>query len=178
MIFSGNHLPELDDTHDAGILRRWIQIKFEQDFTGSNCDNSLKEFLSTSDALSALLNILVENAISWHKDGLIISEKMNQDREKYFAENDFVTEFISEFCERGGMLSVSRKDLLSELRTEYPSETKGKSDRELTSLTAKIDGITYKRGGKDGGNKFFGIALRDGYKQENLSDDFLPPNIE
>ena len=177
MIFSGNHLPELDDTHDAGILRRWLQIKFEQDFT-KNPDTTLQNFLQTKDAMAALLNILVENAMAWHKDGLIISEKMNQDREKYFAENDFVTEFISEFCERGGMLSVSRKDLLSELRTEYPSETKGKSDRELTSLTAKIDGITYKRGGKDGGNKFFGIALRDGYKQENLSDDFLPPNIE
>ena len=159
MIFSGNHLPELDDTHDAGILRRWIQIKFEQDFTGSNCDNSLKEFLSTSDALSALLNILVENAISWHKDGLIISEKMNQDREKYFAENDFVAEFISEFCVQDSNKSITLKEFTDKLKSEYPSETRGVSAYALKKMLDRIPFITKSR--KKTGNKLFGIGWRD-----------------
>lgn len=176
MIFSGNHLPELDDANDAGILRRWIQIRFEQDFT-KNPDTTLKKFLQTDDALSALLNILVDNAVAWYKDGLIISERMEKTKTAYFAANDFIAEFISEYCERNNSASVSRKEFLKRLKAEYPNETRGKSDQELTSSVVKIDGIRYKRG-TGGGYKFFGVALCEGYQQENLSDDFLPPDLE
>lgn len=175
MIFSGNHLPELDDAHDAGILRRWLQIRFEQDFT-KNPDTTLKKFLQTNDALSALLNILVENAVAWYKDGLLISEKMEKNKTAYFAANDFIAEFISEYCERNNSACVSRQEFLKRLKTEYPNETRGKSDQELTSVIVKVDGIRYKRG-TGGRYKFFGVSFREGY-QENLGDDFLPPDLK
>ena len=163
-IFSGNHLPELDDAHDPGILRRWIQIKFEQDFTGDKGDETLKHRLQTQDSLSAMLNLLVENAVEWYKDGLIVSDKMKADRDNYFAANDFISDFISEFCVRGNGLSIKRKDFLQQLKEEYPNETRGKSDQELTSAVAKIEGISYKRG-TGGGYRFFNVGLRD--LQEN-----------
>lgn len=159
-IFSGNHLPELDDAHDAGILRRWIQIKFEQDFTGDKGDETLKLRLQTQDSLSAMLTLLVENSIEWYKNGLIISDKMKADRNNYFAENDFISEFISEFCIRGNGLSVKRKDFLQQLKNEYPNETRGKSDQELTSAVAKIKDISYKKS-TGGVYRFFNIGLRD-----------------
>ena len=162
-IFSGNHLPELDDAHDPGILRRWIQIKFEQDFTQTG-DPKLKQKLQTQDALSAMLNLLVENSVEWYKSGLLVSDKMQADRDNYFAENDFISEFISEFCIRGNGLSVKRTKFLEQLKNEYPNETRGKTDRELTSAVAKIEGIDYRRG-TGGGNCFFNIGLRD--LQEN-----------
>ena len=158
-IFSGNHLPELDDAHDPGILRRWIQIKFEQDFTGDKGDETLKQRLQTKDALSAMLNLLVENAVDWYKDGLFISDKMKTDRDNYFADNDFISDFISEFCVRGDGLSTKRKDFLEQLKNEYPNETRGKSDQELTSVVSKIEGISYKRIG--GTYRFYNIGLRD-----------------
>ena len=175
MIFSGNHLPELNDTHDPGIMRRWLQIRFEQDFTGDNCDTNLKQKLLTDDALTALLNILVENSIAWYKDGLIISDKMERAKKEYFVANDFITEFISEFCEVGEGFEVKRKSFLTALKEECPNETRGMSDRALTEAIQKIDGITYQR---DNHTKIFvfkGIGFKNGARQENLGDDFTPP---
>lgn len=175
MIFSGNHLPELDDTHDAGILRRWIQIKFEQDFTGDKCKPNLKQTLTTPNALNALLSKLVDYSKEWYQNGLKIPEKMEHAKKSYFAANDFVAEFISEFCECGNGFSVSRKEFLKKLRAEYPRETYGKSDTALTSIAAKIDGIGYRRGGNRGSYRLFNIKLRECDSQENL--DFIPPGI-
>lgn len=159
MIFSGNHLPELDDAHDPGILRRWLQIRFDQDFTGSNCDTTLKQRLLADVSLSAMLNLLVQNAMEWYKGGLLVSDKMKVDRDNYLAENDYIAEFISEHCERGENLSVSRKDLLDALKDEYPI-ARTKTDQALTAAIKRVDGVVYKRGGQDGGYKFFGVSLR------------------
>ena len=158
MIFSGNNLPEPNDAHDIGLLRRWLQIKFAQDFT-QNPDTTLPKILQSDDALSALLNLLVGQAVRYYKDGLFIPEKLERAKNNYFAVNDFISEFISECCERVDSGVISRKDFLDRLRWEYPHETKNKTNQELTLATAKLDGIHYKRGGTNGGYKFFGIRL-------------------
>jgi len=175
MIFSGNHLPELDDVHDPGILRRWLQIKFEQDFTGSNCDTNLKQKLLTNKVMQALLSMLVEQSIAWYKDGLIISDKMERAKREYFTANDFITEFISEYCEVGEGFEVKRKAFLTALKEEYPNETRGMSDRALTEAIKKIDGITYQHDNHLNAYVFKGIGLKNSVRQENLGDDFIPP---
>lgn len=176
-IFSGNHLPELDDTHDIGILRRWIQIKFEQDFTGSNCDTTLKQFLQTDDALSALLTLLVDSAIAWHQGGLIISDKMQRDRNSYFAENDFLNDFISSYCVRDNEKSIPLKAFLNKLRDVCSDETRGQTDRALTNMIEKIPFISKRRMTK--GNFLFGVGWSDDnpldFEGENVSSDDLPP---
>lgn len=176
MIFSGNHLPELDDTHDAGILRRWIQIKFEQDFT-SNPDTTLKKFLQSDDALSALLNILVENAVAWYKDGLLISDKMKNDRDAYFAENDFLTDFIITYCTRDADKSIPLKEFINKLKSVCGDETKGITDRALTNMIDKIPFIS-KRRSTGGKRKIFGIGWSDNdldFEGETVNPDDLPP---
>ena len=175
MIFSGNHLPELDDVHDAGILRRWLQIKFEQDFT-KKPDTTLQEVLQTDDAKAGLLNILVENAVAWYKDGLIISEKMNQDRDNYFAENDFITEFISEFCDRDPEKSIPLKEFTDKLKKEYTRETTGLSTQALSKMLDRIPFITKRRMTK--GNAIFGIGWLDAqelkFSGEPIDDEAIP----
>ena len=136
-IFSGNHLPELDDVNDAGILRRWLQVKFEQDFTKSR-DTKLKQRLQTQDSLSAMLTLLVNNSVQWYKDGLLVSNAMSADRENYFADNDFVSAFINEYCERGGGYSVKLKDLLNAVKMRCHSETANMTDKELRGIIRKV----------------------------------------
>lgn len=175
MIFSGNHLPELDDTHDAGILRRWIQIKFEQDFT-RNPNTTLKKFLQTDDALSALLNIFVENAVAWYKDGLIISEKMKRDRNAYFTEQDFLTDFIMTYCTRDADKSIPLKEFINKLKSVCSDETKGMSDRALSNMIDKIPFIS-KRRSTGGTRKIFGIGWSDDtldFEGENVNTEDLP----
>ena len=167
-IFSGNHLPELDDTHDPGILRRWVQVPFEQDFTLTG-DPKLKQKLQTPEALSALLSILVQNAVSWYKEGWVVSGRMKSARDNYFAENDFISEFITEYCQRGEGLKVKRKDLLDKLKETYKAETFGKSERELQNMILKVDDIFYKRGtGKV--YWFYSIALRGDEEQTRFDN--------
>lgn len=181
-IFSGNHLPELADTHDPGILRRLIVVRFEQDFTGSNCDTTLKHFLQTDDALSALLTLLVYNAVAWYKDGLIISDKMNHERENYLSENDFISEFIEEYCVRGNDKTIPLKDFTRRLKEEYADETIKLSDRTLNKMIQKTPGIVKRR--ITAGNMLFGIGWRDtdstadsssvNFGGENVDDDDVP----
>jgi len=62
MIFSDNHLPELEDAHDPGILRRLLNINFTQSFIGDKCDETLKQRLLVPDSLNFFLTLLVQNA--------------------------------------------------------------------------------------------------------------------
>ena len=148
-IFSGNFLPELSDTKDKGILRRWIQIKFEQDFTGDKCDENLKAKLQSSESLNYFFRLLVKQAGEWYKNGLIISEKMKLDREEYFAENDFIAEFVKENCVFKEGSNTPLKSILKHLREEYTRETNTISDKYLQKILKKeiekIESVICKR---------------------------------
>ena len=160
MIFSGNHLPELEDAHDPGILRRLLNIHFTQSFTGKKCDEGLKQRLLAQDSLNGLLALLVENAQEWYKSGLIISDAMKKARQDYLDSQDFIADFISEHCKRDPQAFIPRTEFLQRLRREC-SAAVGMSDRSLTFAIDKIEGISYKKGGHDCSRKFFGIEWKD-----------------
>lgn len=170
MFFSGNSLPEIGDVHDPGIQRRLRRIQFKQSFR-DNPNLQLKQQLMTSDARAGWLSLIVEHAQRWYKDGLPESAEMKQAVESYFNSQDFINDFISEYCERGRNLSIPRKDFLKCLQENYPKETRGLSDRTLTSMVEKIDGISY-RFGTGGKYYFFGIGWNDSSQQEDFGDNF------
>ena len=187
-ILSGNYLPELSDTRDPGLKRRLLNITFDQTFTGKERDPNLKSKLSTDEALSGLLSLVVAEAISWYKHGLIISSAMEQATKDYLEENDFIAEFISEHCIRDARLSIPRKDFLDRLKNgDYAAECMkqfGNNDRALTSAIRRIEGIEYRRsmrGGGSGGYMFIGIGWSNAPKQgtldqgQQLTKDELPP---
>ena len=178
MIFSGNSLPEVPNIHDIGFLRRLVNIIFAQDFT-HNPDLKLKEKLMTPDSRAAFISLLVQNAILWYKEGLIVSSEMQQARQDYIHSQDFIGAFIDEHCKYGTNLSISRKEFLKALQESYPKETRGLSDRSLTSMIEKIDGILYERGGKNHIGHFLGIGWNDSFEQCNFEEEFfVPPDIK
>ena len=177
MIFSGNNLPEIGDVHDPGILRRLLRVPFRQDFR-HNPDLNLKKKLATPECRSAILALLVENAMLWYRDGLLISNEMILAVQHYVDSQDFIAEFIAEHCIYGRDLKIPRKEFLDALQTNYPKETRGLSDRALTSMVEKIDGISYNpRSGKECIGKFFGIGWNDAPEHQsfNFSDDDNEP---
>lgn len=177
MIFSGNNLPEIGDVHDSGILRRLLRIQFKQDFR-HNPDLNLKKKLATPECRSAILALLVSNAIQWYRDGLLISSEMHNAVKSYIESQDFIAEFIAEHCNYGRELKIPRKEFLTALQENYPKETRGLSDRALTSMVEKLDGISYKIGGKNHTGQFFGIGWKDSPEQQSFhfkNDDNEPP---
>ena len=176
MIFSGNNLPEIGDVHDPGILRRLLRVPFRQDFR-HNPDLNLKKKLATSECRAAILALLVENAILWYRDGLLISNEMQNAVKNYIDSQDFIAEFISENCNYGRDLKIPRKEFLKALQDNYPKETRGLSDRTLTSMVEKLDGVSYRRG-TGGGYAFFGIGWKSAPEQQSFHfspDDNDPP---
>lgn len=170
MFFSGNSLPEIGDVHDPGIQRRLRRIQFKQSFR-DNPNLHLKQQLLTPDARAGWLSLIVEHAQRWYKDGLPESAEMKQAVKSYYDSQDFISEFISEYCERGRSLFIARKDFLKRLQENFPKETRGLSDRTLTSMVEKIDGINYRRG-TGGGYSFFGIGWNDSPQQQDFGNNF------
>ena len=177
MIFSGNNLPEIDDVHDPGILRRLLRVPFRQDFR-HNPDLNLKKKLTTPECRAAILALLVGNAMLWYRDGLLISNEMQNAVKSYIDSQDFIAEFISENCNYGRDLKIPRKEFLKALQDNYPKETHGLSDRALTAMVEKLDGISYRRAGKEHIGQFFGIGWKDAPEQQSFHfnpDDNDPP---
>ena len=174
MFFSGNHLPEIGDVHDPGIQRRLRRIQFKQSFR-DNPNLQLKQQLLTPDARAGWLSLIVEYAQRWYKDGLPESDEMKQAVKSYFDSQDFINDFISENCKRGKNLSIPRKDFLKRLQENYPKETRNLSDRTLTSMIEKIDGVIYKR--IHGPYYFYGIGWNDSPEQESFDDNFCFNNF-
>ncbi len=164
---SGNHLPTLNDTRDPGLLRRLMNMKFEADFT-KNPDRKLKQKLATPESLRALLSLLVDASQAWYRDGLLESAAMKQARADYLADNDFIGEFISQYCKLENNLSIPREDFLNRLKSKYSSEcAKFNNDRALAKAVEKIEGISYKR--SKNGFRFYGV----GWHQETTDNEDL-----
>ena len=180
MIFSGNNLPEIGDVHDPGILRRLQRIIFAQDFR-QRADPNLKTKLLAPSCRSAMLAYLVREAMAWYntvatgKSGLIESAEMKAAVNQYISSQDFISEFISEHCTRGKNLKIARKEFLKALQDEYPKETHGLSDRALTTIIQKIDGIRYER--INGPFWFCGVGWRDAHEQQALIDNDDNANV-
>ena len=96
---------------------------------------------------------------------------MKKSVNSYYDSQDFISEFISENCTYGRNLSITRKQFLQKLQSEYPKETRGLSDRTLTEMVSKIDGVSYRRStGKI--YYFFGIGWNDSPQQQDFGEDF------
>lgn len=170
MFFSGNHLPAIGDVHDPGIRRRLRRIQFKQSFR-DNPNLLLKQQLLTPDARAGFMTLIVAHAQEWYKNGLPESDEMKKSVNSYYDSQDFISEFISENCTYGRNLSITRKQFLQKLQSEYPKETRGLSDRTLTEMVSKIDGVSYRRStGKI--YYFFGIGWNDSPQQQDFGEDF------
>ena len=163
LMLSGNHMPILSDIRDPGLLRRLLNMLFGADFT-KNPDTLLKKKLLAPDSLAAMLSLLVDAAHLFYRDGLIITDSMREQTRSYLAENDFIYDFVSEYCQRGQNLSIPRQQFLGRLKEKCSDECFQQfknSDRALTDAISRIDGISYRRT-TGGERKFFDIGWNNG----------------
>ena len=118
-----------------------------------------------------MLAILVRAAQDWYRDGLIFSDAMERTTRGYFAQYDFISDFISEFCEYGNGKFIELNAFIERIKAEYPSETKIISDRHLKDMIKKLsgsNGVEYRRN-TDSKSRRFGLA---GIGFKDSHDDF------
>ena len=135
-IFSGNHLPEIEDPDDEGLNERLMVIKFEQSFMGNRRDPNLKKKLITPDALNGLLSLLVDNAAQSYKEGLIDSSAMQKAKNDYLQSQDFISDFINEYCVPVPTADIKFSEFLSQLRS-FSSNAREMTDRALKDAVTK-----------------------------------------
>lgn len=147
---SGNFAPKIENVHDGGILRRLINFSFNVQFGTKEhpADDNLKKKLLLPDNLSALLALLVREACAWFNrddgdNGLIISPLMSQATEQHLSQNDFIADFISDNYVFVSNASVKAKDLIDDLKREYPRECSRFKRNDLIQLVSNVDGVTY-----------------------------------
>ena len=166
LIISGNHLPAIDDANDVAFKERTLIIPFTQQFTGDRCNPNLKDILLTPDCQSGFLTLLVEYGIKYLRNGLNISTAMKEASSEFLASNDNIGNFIDDNCILRGDLSISRTDFLRRIKASgcVPNMT----DNTIIDAVKKIDGISYRRGGRAMVYQLFGIGWKDDDRQEYL----------
>ena len=133
LILNGNHLPTFD-VDDGGLQRRINNVEYTQIFSSDRADATLPAKLTTPENRSALLKILVSHSQDFYSNGLIESDNMKAAKAEYFNENDFVANFVDEFCIIGEGGDIKRKDFEARLISAYPSETSRLKKKDLLRL--------------------------------------------
>ena len=146
LILSGNNALIFPDATDYGIQRRLIAVKFEQDFRNKP-DVHLKEKLLTQEAKDYFLSMLIDSAQEWYKNGLQVPKILQETSKEYLDSQDFITDFISEYCERRAEASITRTEFVNKLREIYPRETPT-TQKALSEMLEKIEGVEYVRSKK------------------------------
>ena len=136
LILNGNHLPTFD-VDDGGLQRRITNVEFTQKFEGDRADPDLPKKLTTPANRSAFLKILVAEAQNFYRDGLIESNAMKDAKFAYFAESDFIADFISEHCIIGDGGEVLRKTLEEKISSIYPRDCARLKKKELFRIIAE-----------------------------------------
>lgn len=94
--FVGNHKPVLKNVDDAA-KRRINMAPFL--FKPSNVDPKLQEKLQQE--APGILRWMIEGCLDWQKNGLVRPDVVKNATAEYFAEQDLVTQWTEEACERG-----------------------------------------------------------------------------
>ena len=169
LLISGNFLPSISNTEDYALLRRIFICPFTQTFKENNCNVKLKSELMQPAAQCGLLSLLVDTCVDWLKSGakLMPSALMENAKAKWLADisnkngvansdaTDAVKEFMNRYCVRDSKGRITRADLFSKFRWEYPRLNI--SDNEFHGVVMSIDDdknisddlkIHYKRGNR------------------------------
>lgn len=153
---SGNFSPRLENFADKGLRRRLIVMPFDVTFEGARLNPRLKEELLQEENQRALLKLLVDEAILYHKEGLIISSRMSEATQRQIDQNNFIADFLSEYCYKNSNAEMPRHVLLEKIREKCRQQASRFRDIELVKLL-QDSGVKYVR--DKNGMKFKGIQL-------------------
>ena len=174
LILNGNFLP-MFNANDKAMRRRINTVEFTQTFEGEKADKNLLNRLADPKAQTALLRILVAQAIEFYISGLIESDAMKQAKATYVAESDFIGSFAQDNCETGDGY-ILRKDFEAKLKAEYPAETSQFNKAQLLKAicdSLKPLGVEYTKD-RIRNNIFKGIRWQDDFVGASISPDDYP----
>jgi len=118
LLFSANKVPEAYDDTDA-FFRRWIIIKFPNQFVGDKEDSNILERLTTEEELSGLLNKALKALKRLLKKGRFsYSKTIEEIREDYIRKSSPISAFIMDCLELDSDAFIVKKELYS-LFAEY-----------------------------------------------------------
>ena len=179
---SGNYNPRLENVTDEGILRRIMNMPFTQKFGTPErpADKDLKRKMLLPENLSALLALLVKEAVAWYRGddgGLIISDLMREATQQHLSDNNFVAEFIEENYVRVARASVKVKDFIDELKKEYPAECSKYKKADLIRLISNVSGVEYAWGrGRVRVFKGIGKAADEDFSGDSADENITKPS--
>lgn len=111
LIFATNGFPLSKDTTEA-YLRRWVLVRFPNEFNGANRDTMLRFKLTTQEELSGLLNKAIAGLKRLMTKGAFSEPKsVIKELEEYQLYNDSAKAFIDECCVTGDDKSVKKSTL-------------------------------------------------------------------
>ena len=85
LVFSANDIPE--GKKDKAYYRRWILIRFPNNFEGENADKSLITKLQTPEELSGFLNLALDGLKRLRENGKFSNEKSIEATQKEYELN-------------------------------------------------------------------------------------------
>ena len=155
-----NHTPKIK-SDDDGIWRRMLFVPFKRNFKlePDLIDLDLPEKLSNEK--EGILRWVVEGALDYQANGLVIPEALKNDKAEYRAELDLVGNWIAEKCSTGEGYRESNQNLWASFNAYVKAkgyETDIKSSQKLSN---NINSKGFTRASRDntGIRGFLGIKV-------------------
>jgi putative DNA primase/helicase len=109
-IICGNYRPRLKGG-DSAMQRRMVLVPFDACFEGKAQDRRLPEKLK--DEAPAILHWIIQGAVRWSQDGLLIPPRIKAASAEYMQAMDDLAEWVEDCCELGPDLRESKKYLFA-----------------------------------------------------------------
>lgn len=170
LVISSNYMPNLKDTNDGGIRRRLKIINFDQVFAGKEQKN-LKELLREPQETAAVLDWIVQGAVTWASDGMPeLPSSVKNTLNEYYEENDWLADALAELTipdPKGKIKASMLIDMIHEWQG-VERYTAGTSRSALVNLISK-HGYQYKR--LHGVRHFYGLRERSSSEPPAVSEE-------
>jgi len=139
MVFSANDIPE--GKKDKAYYRRWILIRFPNNFEGEKADKSLIMKLQTPEELSGFLNLVLDGLKRLRKNGKFSNEKSVEATQK---EYEFNSNPIAAFMDERTQITDEDCDATL-LYLEYVDWCQSCGKQHMTNIgfSRKLNGMGY-----------------------------------
>lgn len=149
MICNTNFLPVVSDNTIFKSDRVQV-ISFDRHFEESEQDKTLKDKLSTKEALSGILNWMVEGWIAFCREGLEVPEAIKKSTTDYEASSDKLQNFINECLAEAEGKNISVKETYAHYEKWCSENGYHVENKQNFISDCKAKGIYKERGMVDG----------------------------
>jgi P4 family phage/plasmid primase-like protien len=136
LLIAGNHKPGLRSVDEA-IRRRFRLIPFTITIPAHERDKALAEKLRAE--AGGILTWMIEGCLEWQRSGLQTPSKVTAATDEYLSDEDAISSWLEDKCERGADYQTSRTELFAswQLWAEKAREPIGTMRQFLDALRTR-----------------------------------------